>query len=428
MKSLNSKIEKFAKANTIPPILTALLNELEDEKSATKSIARLIVNDISLTARLLRSANSAFYNRQFEINTIDMAISVLGTKAVRALALSVSLFDITGGSISSNLIDFKIFWQHNLETAIISQILAQESKCCQPEEAFTCGLLHDLGLLFFIQECPDEYTAVLKIHSSGCRLETAEKEVFDMPHSDVGAAIALHWKLPRTICDSIANHHRIELTDISKQNCDIWHLVNLAHRFCRQGIDINTNPLPNEIETRHKLTQALGLEKQTMYRLLEDVPKKIVQAASFLDIDIGDPLILLQRANTELGKLYELYEKAKLENDNLQTKITQQEKSKIALEALRTTLATFSHYVNNANAAIIGRAQILGLYLDQGKLEDPESKIAESIKVICESVDVISAVLEELKEFPDYKTVTYHGNSRILDIDENIKARLGRLA
>ncbi len=428
MEILRSKIDNFTKIHTIPPVLAALLAELENDTSATASVARIINNDVSLTARLLRAANSAFYKRQFEISTVEKAVSVLGTKAVRALALSVSLFDITNSAHLPELIDFKEFWQHNLEVAIISQKLAGEVKCCQPEEAFVCGLLHDLGLLFFIQECHDEYSGVLKKMNTGQELEAAEKEALGTSHSEVGTIIASIWRLPGVICESIANHHHADLKAFAVSDIEIWHLVNLAHRLCHQGLDVSSDQSPDEIKTRNQLAETIGIDSQTLIRLVSEVPEMIIQTASFLDIDIGDPMTLLQKANTELGNLYELYEKAKIENDDLQAKLLIKEKKEIILDVLSTTLATLSHYVNNANAAIVGRAQILELYLDQGRLNDPEGKIAESIKIISESVDVISAVLDELKELPEYKTVKYHDHSRILDIDKNIKARLGRLA
>jgi len=428
MENLRPKIDNFTKIHTMPPVLAKLLVELENDTSATSSVARIINNDVSLTARLLRAANSAFYKRQFEIDTVEKAVSVLGTKAVRALALSVSLFDITNSTRLSELIDFKEFWQHNLEVAIISQKLAGLVKCCQPEEAFTCGLLHDLGLLFFIQECRDEYSGVLKKMKTGEELEDVEKEAFGTSHSETGAIIASVWRLPGVICESIANHHNSNLKVLTGSDIEIWHLVNLAHRLCHQGLDVNSDQSPDEIKTRNQFAEAVGIDSQTVNQLMLEVPEMIIQTASFLDIDIGDPIILLQKANTELGYLYELYEKAKIENDDLQAKLFLNKKKEIILEVLTTTLATLSHYVNNANAAIVGRAQILELYIDQGRLDDPEGKIVESIRIISESVDVISAVLDELKELPEYKTVKYHDRSRIIDIDKKIKARLGRLA
>jgi len=427
MINIQPKIDQFVKVNTIPNILSVLLCEIDSDKSTINSIAKIISKDISLMARLLRIANSPFYRRSKEISTIDEAVSVLGIKAVKAMSLSVSMLDVTGGISKSGLIDFKEFWLHNLEVAVISRQLAENIDGCLPEEAFTCGLMHDLGIIFFIQEFPEEYAKVLQAAKSDKSLEESESEVLGMTHGEVGGRIADAWKLPSIIRQSIIKHHNNGVSEIENGKVDIWRIVNLSHRFCRQGIDVDNDLSNDSVEKRHKLTQLIGIDTETACKILADVPGQVFDAASFLDVEIGDLMHLLKKANAQLGNLYEEYEVSILENRKLQEKIIEQEKHKVALEALRTTLATFSHYVNNATAAIIGRAQILDLYLAQGKLDDPEGKIDHSIKIITESVDTICAVLDELKEFPEFKTTTYHGSSRILDIDKNIKERLKRI-
>jgi two-component system cell cycle response regulator len=429
MKILQAKISNFVKIHTMPQVLSVLLGELESDKSSASSIAEVLSKDISLTARILRVANSSFYGRQSEIATIDKAVTLLGMKAVKALALSVSMFDLAGGITHHDIIDFKSFWRHNLEMAVISRQLAGLIKGFQPEEAFVCGLMHDLGILFFIQEYPDEYIQVLKLADSGHNLEDAERRVMHCSHSEVGALIAKAWNLPEIIRRSIAEHHNPAARPDNQSNFELWQIINLGHRYCRQGLDLERKQASADlIEQRYQLANDLGINSQSAGEVLSDSLNQVIQAAAFLDVDIGEPLHLLQNVNLELGQIYEEYETAIIENKNLQAKILEHERRRVALEALRTTLATFSHYVNNATAAIIGRAQILDLYLTQGKLEDHEGKISHSVKIISESVDTICAVLDELKEFPEFKTVTYHGTSRILDIDKNIKARLGRLA
>ena len=428
MGTLQSKINNFVKVHTIPNVLTALLNELENPEASSASIAKIISKDISLTAKLLRVANSPFYKRQSEIASVEMAVTILGMKAVKAQALSVSMFDIANPKDMAQFSDIKDFWRHNMEVAVIAGELARHIRGLQPEEAFVCGLMHDLGILFFIQELPEQYKSVLSQIRAGKNIEAAELEIMGMTHSEAGSKIAHAWRLPQIIQDSIAFHHLRDGGLPESSSPEIWRIVNLAHRFCHMGLDVDEKLNAASIENRHNVSKTFGIDSQTACEILASVPDLVLNAASFLDVDIGDPIALLRNANEQLGNLYEEYEETILENERLHARVLEQERSKVALEALRTTLATFSHYVNNATAAIVGRAQILELYLNQGKLEDNDGKIAQSVKIISESVDTICAVLDELKEFPEFKTVSYHGSSRILDIDKNIKARLGRLA
>lgn len=427
MEKLQNKINNFVKIHTIPNVILALLDELDNRDSNSASIAKVIKKDISLSAKLLRVANSPFYRRQSDISSIDQAVTILGLKAVKALALSVSMFEVTGGK-NSDIIDLAELWRHNLEVSAIAQGMAEKIDGIQPEEAFICGMIHDLGVIFFIQEYEEEYQKVLSLFKSGRSFEESEIEVLGMNHSEAGSRIASAWRLPQVIQESIANHHVMEIYTIPSDKVEIWQIVNLAHRYCRNGVDIGQSVSAEMIEKRHDTARIIGLDTETICQVLATVPDMIIQSASFLDVDIGEPIEILKKANEQLGRIYEEYEEAIIENEYLQAKLIQQERSRAALEALKTTLATFSHYVNNATAAIVGRAQILDLYLTQGKLDDPDGKISHSIKIISESVDTICAVLDELKEFPEFKTIAYHGSSRILDIDKNIKARLGRLA
>ncbi len=428
MDRIQSKICKFAKLHTIPPVLEALIKKLEDDESNPGIIAEIIGQDISLTARVLRVANSAFYKRQLDVKTIDQAVAVLGTKAVKALALSVSLFDVAYSKRFSRLIDLKEFWRHNLEVAVISSLLAEKIGGCQPEEAFACGMLHDLGILFLIQEFTEDYSKVLKSKDGDGFLEDTEREIIGMTHSEIGAKIVAVWNLPVIFGESIANHHRQDLLPTNNLEVEIWRIVNLAHRFCRKGIDVVENISAKVVEQRYQMVSDMGIDTDSTCKILAEVQDRVITIASFLDIDISDPLTLLTKANTELGKLYELYEKAIIENEKLNAKILEQEKNRAALDALETVLATFSHFINNATTAIIGRAQIIDHFLKKQKISDPGGKIAESVRIISESVDLISAVLEEAKELPEFKTISYYGRSRILDIEKKVKARLGRLA
>ena len=427
MDNIQKKIANFVKIHTIPNVLNALLDELGNDDASSASIAKIIKNDISLTARLLRVANSPFYHRQTHISTIDSAVTLLGQKAVKALALSVSMFEITNNG-NNQSIKLEEFWRHNLEVAVIARDFAGKYSGLQPEEAFVCGLIHDLGIIFFIQEYEEDYLEILKMVDDGRDFEEAEVEVIGIGHSEVGSMIASAWKLPRVICESIANHHKKDISSLSSDEVHIWQIVNLAHRYCHSGLDVSRNISANIVENRHEAARVIGMDTQSACDILAKAPELIIEAAAFLDVNIGDPIEILKHVNEQLGRLYEEYEEAIVENEKLHKQVLEQEKSRAALEALKTTLATFSHYVNNATAAIVGRAQILDLYLSQGKLEDPDGKISHSIKIISESVDTICAVLDELKEFPEFKTVAYHGTSRILDIDKNVKARLGRLA
>ena len=100
---------------------------------------------------------------------------------------------------------------------------------------------------------------------------------------------------------------------------------------------------------------------------------------------------------------------------------------KAALESLRTITATFNHYINNAAATILGRAQLIELGIKRGEVVDSLSKTSQAIEVIIGGVNTIQLVLGELKNLESFKTTIYHDDTHIIDIEKRIKDQLRRL-
>ena len=106
------------------------------------------------------------------------------------------------------------------------------------------------------------------------------------------------------------------------------------------------------------------------------------------------------------------------------------EKAKLkaaSLEALNTISATFNHYVNNAAATILGRAQLIQVGLDMGDLRTQREKIASATEIIVRSVQTITLVMDELKKLTTFDTIVYHDDTFILDIEDKIKNQLEQI-
>jgi len=115
------------------------------------------------------------------------------------------------------------------------------------------------------------------------------------------------------------------------------------------------------------------------------------------------------------------------ENRKMQAQIARDQMKKAALESLRTITATLSHYINNASATILGRAQLVELAMSKGTVADPDKVAANSMSIIVKSVEFISVVLEELKKLSSFDVTHYHDETDILDIEEKLQAQLAAL-
>jgi nitrogen-specific signal transduction histidine kinase len=112
------------------------------------------------------------------------------------------------------------------------------------------------------------------------------------------------------------------------------------------------------------------------------------------------------------------------ENRAMQAQIARDQLKKAALEYLKTITATLSHYINNASATILGRAQLVELAVSKGTIQDNQKVALESMDIIVKSVEMISMVLEELKKLSSFDVTHYHDETAILDIEDKLKKHI----
>lgn len=166
-----------------------------------------ISKDPSLTVSILKVANSPFYGFSGKISNIKHACMLLGMHITRNIVLAAGVMtnfqkDKAGGGLNLNA-----QWQHSESTAVVSQLLAKTIGIDEAE-AFTAGLLHDIGKMVLDVFFTDDYKPVLNYwKSQKCDLKSAEEKILGFNHSIVGARVAAHWRLPELIVNSCEYHH-----------------------------------------------------------------------------------------------------------------------------------------------------------------------------------------------------------------------------
>jgi HD-like signal output (HDOD) protein len=407
---------------TLPQVLSEILKVVEKETSSAKDIAEIILKDISLTGKILRVANSAFYGRSRQVTTVNQAVVTLGMRATKSLALSVSLYEIVNKKGAYGDFEPKLFWIHSLEVATAARMITEHLKLSASEELFVSGLLHDIGIIFLQFSFPKEYKQVKELVKRGMELCKAEEDVIGINHSRVGQYVSEKWNLPAKIGQSIGNHHlQVTLGEIEAQDVH-WQIVNLANQMSKQVFLGKPYEDMDGYDRRKAIVTNLKLSNEDYEYINCNLLSEVLKVANYLEVDIGDPLELLHRANQELYRLYLTVEKLHHEKDRMQEKIIDSTRKQTALDSLQTVLATFSHYINNSTTTIMGRAQLIEFAIKNKEIEDRDGRISASIKLILQSVENISTVLEEMKKLVSFDTVKYHGDSKIIAIGEGMKA------
>lgn len=417
------KILKDSKVLTsVPQVLVEIIRVTEDEDCGAKQIAGVILKDPALSVKVLRIVNSPFYSPSREISTISQAVVTMGTRSVKAMALSSSLYKFFDNE--NDIIDRTRFWRHSLEVAIACREIAQASGYKLTEEAFLAGLMHDIGILILESNFEDQFKRVWRLVESGESLVRLEESNWGTDHARVAKFLLNQWRLPDFIAAAIGSHHDgIDDPEMIPENRmgQIIMLANLISKFriCHLP-PLNTN----DIRKIELLSTSLNIGNTVLADLQEKVLTQLIKESKYLDIKIGSTTDLLKDSNKLIYRQYLLVESVLSENRKMQAEIARDQIKKAALESLKTITATLSHYINNASATILGRAQLVEIAVAKKTVKDDQSVAVDSMKIIIQSVDTISMVLEELKKLSSFDTTIYHDETKILDIEDRLKKQI----
>ena len=191
-----------------PMVLSRLLTMLAEDRSSAVELAEVILEDPGLTARILRVANSSFYNFSNKIETVSHAIALLGCQSIRILCASESFLAIFPRRQGSFTQLFKNYCQHSLVTALLAKILAEELAVeIESEKVFIAGLLHDIGKPVLWYNFLDRATVYHDLRSRELSEREAERLAYGVDHTEAGAWVAGEWGLDSEFAKTMANHH-----------------------------------------------------------------------------------------------------------------------------------------------------------------------------------------------------------------------------
>jgi putative nucleotidyltransferase with HDIG domain len=190
---------------------------LSDDETSFAQVARVLSSDASLSAQVLRLANSPLGGR-YGATTILQALSLLGVARVSALVLTLGVSKFLKRAGKSDLV--RRCWRHNLACALAAKDFAKTFEV-DTDLAYTAGLLHDIGRLALLASNPGEYE---KMTVGEAGLRQAEQEHFGIDHCRAGGWLIREWKLPQVYAEVAECHHE-PLGDSS-------HLTNLVHVGC----------------------------------------------------------------------------------------------------------------------------------------------------------------------------------------------------
>lgn len=178
-------------------IALEILRLTEDDETTVECLTAVIESDPALSGRLLRVVNSPLAGMSRKVASLSRATVLLGFRTVASLALGLSLVSENRRKTCAAF-DYDAFWSESLARAVAACYLARVTKAFSPDEAFTCGLLSQVGRLAFASAYPDRYAQVLHaVGNDRHDLTQFEQDLFGIDHNALAAEMIADWHLPR---------------------------------------------------------------------------------------------------------------------------------------------------------------------------------------------------------------------------------------
>ena len=203
---------------------------MRDQSSRMEEYSHVVQDDPALAARVLRVANSAFFGVSRKVETITLAISLMGIARLHDIVLSSGVIGAFSRMPVAG-IDQGEFWRRSIHVGILSRMLARESGLFDNERLFVGGLLHDIGHIVLRARAGAQMAAAMSAsRDRQLPIAVTEREELGFHYGDVGAELMDSWLFP-DVHVQVCRHHPFP-ADAARfqQECGLVHLAR--QRVC----------------------------------------------------------------------------------------------------------------------------------------------------------------------------------------------------
>lgn len=260
---------------TCPTVVNEVMNEAQKDAPDLAILSRIISSDVGMAAFALKLANSTLFRRGGVTNSVQTAVTRLGTRNVVCIVVAVALRNAMSGDLPADVLER--FWSRAGKTALLSGMVARRLKGVVPDMAYTYGLFHDAAMPAMMRRFKNYGTILQQAAATGEPLVAMENRLYDCTHALVGGLLAKNWGLPEVIADSIRRHHDADVYSTGKSALSGISQALVAvsrvaeHLLCRTQAE-------QEEESPESLAAALahlGLDSEDLEDLMDDAQEAL---------------------------------------------------------------------------------------------------------------------------------------------------------
>lgn len=259
-ETIRRRVAELDTLPSFPSLYFEIMKELDTDDPSLEKVAEIVAKDPGMTVKLLQIVNAASLGLARRFTNPVEAVQQLGISVVQSLALSAHVFSCFENHTIKGFAITKL-WDHAFGTARLARKImeVERAELSFAEDAYTAGMLHDIGKLMLANNLPELFQQALTLtQARSLPLVSAEQEVFGANHAGVGAYLLGLWGLPATIVEAVAFHHdprRSAATTFGPLTA--VHVANvLEHELS------NDQPPGCQLELDHEHLAALGLTER----------------------------------------------------------------------------------------------------------------------------------------------------------------------
>lgn len=251
---------------TLPEVALKIRDAANDPDVNSSSLASVIAQDAALAARIIKVANSPLLRGAVVVDNLQLAITRMGISFVRNLATGLAMeqmFQATHDSVDKRL---RASWEHSLEVASISHVLASNFTNLKPDQATLAGLVHEIGILPILTLAEENPQILEK--------EAVLDKIIQRLHGKVGKAIMKAWEFPEELLDVPIGCINFERNSPGAE-ADYVDVVTVAKIQC---FTEDNTPYPNLDTNTIPAFAKLGLGGSTEVHLVDSIAEEVDDA------------------------------------------------------------------------------------------------------------------------------------------------------
>lgn len=257
---LRTTLTKVGALPTLPAIYSKILREMQSPEASIAGIAKIIEEDIGMSAKILQIVNSAFMGLRHQVASVLQAASLLGMTSIQSFVLTASIFSDAERHMLPKNFNLDTIWNQCLKVAAYAKAITlfEDGDKDAADQAFMAGLLHEVGQIILATRMPETYQRAIELAGEKrMTIEDAEREVFGSTNAEVGGFLLELWGIPDAIVEAITfQYYPSALAEVAGEFCTLTALHVAS--FIAQPPKLLANALP-KAELDSEYLDSLGM-------------------------------------------------------------------------------------------------------------------------------------------------------------------------